>query len=981
MEERNTSAGERKGSGLSPYLSPFGVWALALGCAVGWGAFVMPGTTFLPLAGPVGTLLGLAIGGAIMLVVGVNYAYMINRYPDAGGTFTYAKRVLGYDHGFLSAWFLVLVYVAITWANSTALPLVFRNLLGGLFQFGPHYTVAGYDVYLGEALLSLAALELCGLLCMYGKRAAGWVQTALAVLLFGGVLIVGAAALRSHGGDFGSFSPAFVPGSPPAMEILRIVALAPWAFVGFESVSHSVEEFRFSPKKTFPILCAAVVTGALAYIFLAVLAVSALPEKYGTWTDYIRDIGHLPGLEGLPTFYAVRELMGRPGMILLGATVVAGVVTGLIGNSIAASRLLYAMARDHLLPQWFGKQDASRTPKNAVIFIMLIFLPIPFFGRTAIGWIVDVNTIGATIAYAYTSVVAYQTARKEENRTIQLTGLAGIVFSLLFFFYFLIPNFWSASALSTESYMILIVWSVLGFIFFRFLLYGDKERRFGQSTVVWIVILFLIFFTSTLWVREATQDTARMVIHDLSEYNTQELRNHRVALTPTEARDTEYYIQTQMDLVSQSLMKNSLLQMVLVMLTLAIMFSVYDLMQKREQEMEVRRIEAEQNSRAKSTFLSNMSHDIRTPMNAIIGYTTLSRKEKDIPPKVAEYLTKIEASSGHLLSLINDVLEMSRIESGKMELEIVKSDLVKTLREVRDLFITQMETKGIVYTVSADGVSNRMVLCDANRLNRVLLNLISNAYKFTPKGGSVSVTLTQTGATRESGSYELRVKDSGMGMSPEFAARVFEAYERERTASNIQGTGLGMAITKSIVDLMHGTIELETEQGKGSEFIIRVDFPLAGDDGKGDGESAQEENSAEARDFSGTRLLLVEDNEINREIAVLLLEEAGFQLDTAENGQIAVDKIAASRPGDYQLILMDIQMPVMNGYDAARAIRSLRNPKLARLPIIAMTANAFSEDIQAAKDAGMDGHIAKPIDVDKMIDTINGYIAANPQKQ
>ena len=336
---------------------------------------------------------------------------------------------------------------------------------------------------------------------------------------------------------------------------------------------------------------------------------------------------------------------------------------------------------------------------------------------------------------------------------------------------------------------------------------------------------------------------------------------------------------------------------------------------------------------------------------------------------MADYLGKIEASSQHLLALINDVLEMSRIENGKMELDPVPSNIVKALDEVRDMFSTQMETKGLRYTVDTSGVEHPMVLCDTNRLNRVLLNLISNAFKFTPEGGSVTVTLEETGAAEDSVSYRLTVRDTGMGMSPEFAATVFDAYSREKTAAGIQGTGLGMAITKSIVELMGGTIRVETEQGAGSAFLIDVAFPPA----ELPEEPAAAEDGAEAAegpDFSGLRLLLAEDNEINREIATLILEEAGFVLDTAENGKEAVDKVAASRPGDYQAVLMDVQMPVMDGYEATKAIRALDDAALAGIPIIAMTANAFAEDIQAARDAGMDGHIAKPIDVGKMMQTL-----------
>ena len=969
------------GAGLARDLSPLGVWALAFGCAVGWGAFVMPGTVFLPLAGPLGTALGIFFGAVLMLIIGVNYHYMMNRYPDAGGTFSYAKHVFGYDHGFLSAWFLFLVYIAIAWANATALPLVFRNLMGGVFQFGFHYTVAGYDVYLGEILLTLGALEIFGLACIRGGKFAIRIQIVMAYILLGGILISGATIFTNPATSISQMAPAFAPKGSRVGQIFAIVALAPWAYAGFESVSQSAGEFRFSTKKALLIMGIALTTAAAAYIVLAELAVSVLPEDCADWTEYLNSLGRRGGLEGLPTFHAIHNLMGGFGLNLLFFTLLGGVVTGMVGNTIAASRLLYAVAEDGLLPSWFGRLNRWRVPGNAIAFIMLLSIPIPLFGRTAIGWIVDVNTIGATISYAYTSAVAFQSAREEGNRLVQATGLVGIVSSVLFFLYFLIPNFWSVSALATESYMIIIIWSVVGFIFFRSLLVKDQARRFGQSTAVWIVILFLIFFTSTLWVRSAAQDTTADVLGSLNEYNQEELFSHGIELKVQERLETSDFMQNQLNRVSENLMENSLVQMALVMLTLFIMFDIYNLMKKREKDMEVQKIEAEQSSRAKSTFLSNMSHDIRTPMNAIIGYVTLSKKEPDIPPKVSDYLTKIEASGGHLLSLINDVLEMSRIESGKMELEPAKADLVKTLGEVRDLFATQMETKGLTYTVDTSGVIHKMVLCDAPRLNRVLLNLISNAFKFTPAGGRVTVTLTETGATEGAetitgtgyGDYELRVKDSGMGMSPEFAEHVFEAYERERRASNIQGTGLGMAITKTIVDLMGGDIRVETQQGVGTEFIINVQFPLAAED---EADQADAESAA-SMDFTGVRLLLAEDNAINREIATLLLEEAGFVLDTAENGKIAVEKVAASRPGDYQCVLMDIQMPVMDGYEAAQAIRRLKNKELARIPIVAMTANAFSEDIQAAKDAGMNSHISKPIDVHKMMETL-AEVLRNP---
>ncbi len=964
---------EKSDARLNKYLSPINIWALSFGCAVGWGAFVMPGTTFLPMAGPIGTALGMAVGALVMLVIGYNYHYMMNRYPDAGGTYSYAKNVLGYDHGFLSAWFLVLVYIAITWANATAIPLVFRNLMGGVFQFGYLYTIAGYDVYIGEAMLSLGAFGICGAICIRGGKMVAYVQTIAASILFLGVTAGFIAAMNAHGGDILDIQPHFSPVDTPFGAIFGIAVLSPWAFVGFESIAHSTEEFKFSVTKSFSILFMAVVTSALAYIFLAIMAASVLPAGYPTWVEYISDIKHLSGYAGLPTFFAVDSLIGGGGMTILALTLIAAVATGLVGNSIAASRLIYAMARDDVVSEKLKPLGEHNTPQNVFLLLMIMSLPIPFLGRTAISWIVDVTTVGATIAYAYASGIAFFLAKKDGNKAVQATGLIGMIISVIFFLYFMIPNFWAVNAMSSESYIILMGWSVLGFTFFRYIFQKDKKNHFGKSTVAWLALLFLIFFTSTMWLRQATHDTTKTVLNNLNAYYLEELKEHGAMLNDREKEDSEYYLGGQMEHVSFSLTSYNAMQMCLLITTLFIMFSIYNMMNKREKLMEIKKVEAEQSNKAKSTFLFNMSHDIRTPMNAIIGYVNLAKKEQGASDTVKNYLTKIEASSDHLLALINDILEMSRIENGKMELEIGKFDLVKTMNEVYDLFITQMETKNLVYTVSAENLTNKTVMCDKKRLNRVLLNLISNAFKFTPEGGSVTVTLTQKGSEGDNGFYELSVKDTGMGMTPEFAEKVFEAYTRDRTVNNIQGTGLGMAITKSIVDLMHGTIDVETEFGKGTEFKINVCFTIAEDEPEVEEKTV--DNAESEIDFSQVKLLLVEDIEVNREIATLILEEFGFQIETAENGKIAVDKIAASKPGEYQLILMDVQMPVMNGYEASKAIRALPDKQLASIPIIAMTANAFAEDVQNAKNAGMNDHVAKPLDVTQMMMTITNVLS------
>ena len=514
---------------------------------------------------------------------------------------------------------------------------------------------------------------------------------------------------------------------------------------------------------------------------------------------------------------------------------------------------------------------------------------------------------------------------------------------------------------------------------------------------------------------------------------------------------------------------------------------------------------AETANRAKSTFLSNMSHDIRTPMNAIIGFTTLAVSNIDDQKRVRDYLGKILSSSNHLLSLINDILDMSRIESGKIHLEETEVCLSDVLHDLKTIISGQIHAKQLELYMDAMDVTNEDVYCDKLRLNQILLNLLSNAVKFTPAGGTVSVRLKQfPGTLKDSGLYEIRVKDNGIGMSQEFVKKIFSPFERERTStvSRTQGTGLGMAITKNIVDMMGGTIEVQTEQGKGTEFIVRLPFRLQseqhhteklaeleglkalvvdddfntcdsvtkmlvrigmrsewtlsgkeavlrarqsmelgdafhayiidwrlpdmngievtrqirslGDDtpiiiltaydwsdieveARAAGVTAfcakplfmsdirdtlmtaigQKQAEAETAilptagsDFRGRYILLVEDNELNSEIAAEILNEYGFLVDTAENGAEAVEKVKNSKPGNYDLVLMDVQMPVMNGYEATRQIRALNDPALAGITILAMTANAFDDDRKKALECGMDGFLTKPIIIEELIGTI-----------
>ncbi len=413
---------------------------------------------------------------------------------------------------------------------------------------------------------------------------------------------------------------------------------------------------------------------------------------------------------------------------------------------------------------------------------------------------------------------------------------------------------------------------------------------------------------------------------------------------------------------------------------------------EKKSQLEEALLQANKANEAKSVFLSNMSHDIRTPMNAIVGFTNLALTHIERRNQIEEYLGKIMTSGNHLLSLINDVLDMSRIESGKIQLDEKPCSLSDVLQELHSILQADVHAKQLELHIDAVDVRNEDIYCDKLRLNQILLNLLSNAVKYTNEGGTVSLKLTEKpGAPEGCANYEFTVEDTGIGMSEEFLAHIFEPFERERnsTISGIQGTGLGMAITKNIIDMMGGSIQVESEQGVGtkvtifftfrlcSKGVVSQDIPvLKRSDRAANAGGEREPGAGEGSAASGTRrILLAEDVEMNQEIAVAILEEAGYDTDVAENGQIAVEMLKKSKPGYYQLVLMDIQMPVMNGYDATKAIRSLENKKLSSIPIIAMSANAFEEDKQEALKCGMNGHIAKPIDVKNLFDTLDKILA------
>lgn len=379
-------------------------------------------------------------------------------------------------------------------------------------------------------------------------------------------------------------------------------------------------------------------------------------------------------------------------------------------------------------------------------------------------------------------------------------------------------------------------------------------------------------------------------------------------------------------------------------------------------------------NKAKTEFFSNMSHDIRTPMNAITGFSRLAVDEIDDREHVEDYLDKIVTAGDHLMSLINDILDMSRIESGKMELSPVPVKIRDLLAECADMIRVKMDDGNLDFIVDVEEAGDDTVSCDKLRFNQVILNLLSNAYKFTPEGGSVYLK-GRLADRSDVLVYEIRVKDTGIGMSEDFKDHIWEAFSRENTETvhETQGTGLGMAIVRNIVNMMQGTIELITAPGQGTEFVIRLPLHPAGDAESGQKQEITASDMTD-RSYSDYTILVVDDTPINLKLAERILETYGFSVRTADNGVNAIEMVRDARPGEIDMILMDVMMPVMDGLEATRRIRKMEDPALDGIPIIAMTANAFESDIEAALNAGMNAHIAKPFKKEDLIATIDRYL-------
>ncbi|MBQ7731419.1 MAG: amino acid permease [Lentisphaeria bacterium] len=963
-EELNPSSG-----GLTRYLSTLGALALSFGYAVGWGAFVMPGTTFLPGAGPLGTVIGVLFGALAMGIFAVNYHRLTNRYSGPGGAATFAQRVFGEDHGFVVAWFLWLTYIAILWANATAMILIVRFTLGDVLQFGFHYTVAGFDVYFGEAVLAIVSILVCGGICLLSKKLAVITQIVFALILAAGVFFFFFFALAHHTGGMSAMAPAFMDDVNPVMQISRILALMPWAFVGFEAITHSSGEFRFPLKRTAAILIAAIVISTFVYLFLALLPVVTLDADHRSWIEHIRELPSLSGIRSVPVFASAEHLLGRKGVALMCTLMIAGQITGIIASIIAISRLMHAMSKSNILPKRLGELNAAGIPRNAILFIVGISCVIPFFGRTAIGWPVDVSSIGAAIAYGYTSAAAFRIRDNSEQYRhlfIKGSGVVGVLFSIFFCLLLVIPNYITGSVMAAPSYLLLAVWCILGFLLYHRVFKEGHQHRFGRSMVVWNSLVVTIIFASLMWVRQSSFESAKSTIYECM-----------TLIAGNDGAEKEQIIE-KLGSLNVSMLCSAVVEMILLLISLGILYSLISILRKRELRLASEKAKIEEMNKTKSFFFSSVSHDIRTPLNAIIGYTELLTDGIDDQDERNKALSAISTSGNTLLQLINDVLDLSKLESGKM-------DIKPELTDVREIISAVLHSFDVM-TLNSDVELKEefgplpLLEVDPQRIRQILFNLIGNAVKFTEHGEiRVRASFWNKLGGGNGGVFVLSVSDTGCGIPEEAKDKLMNPFVQVDTDAKIKGTGLGLAICKQFASRMGGDLSFVSELGKGSTFTLELrnvkfavkppDDDKKAADVRKDIEKAK--NCANAllakQRMRNCRMLVVDDVPLNLAVLKALLTRIGLRdVVTAVDGQDAWEKIQASdKPFD--LVLADMWMPKMNGRDLVAKIRA--DERFKDIPVYAVTADTEARKTFAKH--GFTGILLKPLTIDKLSELFN----------
>ncbi len=946
-------------------LSLLAAWAMAFGCAVGWDAIELPGTTFLPKAGPLGTVLGVLAGGLVMAVVAWNYHVMINRHPGPGGVYAYAAEAFGIDHGFIGGWFLCLTYMAIVWMDATALVAVVRHLVGtDLLAFGFRYDVAGHEVWMGHILLSAAAIALAAAVCCR-RRLAYAVQTALALALAAGIAACAGAAAGANPGGLRALAPAFSPdpaAGSPLMQVLGIVALSPWLFVGFESISNLSGDFRFPAKRSFGVMVAALGTTVLAYALLAALP-ALVPAAGGTdWADGLARLGGAP----YPAYGTAIRLLGRAGPAVVGAMAAGALFTNLVGNTVAASRLLAAMASDGTVPRWFGGTNAAGAPRNAVLAIAAVAVVVSALGYAVLEIVADIAVVGAGVAYAYTSAAAVRTAHGRLGRA---AGVCGLVLSVAVAVLFILPNFAPGTAsMGTMSYLVVVLWCIAGLACFLFAFRRDRGLRLGQSPVVWLSLLAMVLAMSVLWIRQSTSDTTQRAFDDIVRRHTE------ICMASGEddgggAPHCDDYVwmgilRTKLAAVNRSIVINSLVQIGLTALSFALLFCLYAVLRRRERELETER------ARAKSYFFSTVSHDIRTPLNAIIGFSEMLKTGFDTDAEREQAVDSIIVSGRTLLGLVNDILDLSKLESGKMEIVPEPTDCPRLLRGVMASFRATAGKPGLELRCRVGEMPPLML--DPQRLRQIVFNIVGNAVKFTERGHVELRAAYDWPEGAETGTFRLEVEDTGCGIAPADLARIGSAYVQvgngTRHARN-GGTGLGLAICRQLAAAMGGTLGIESEPGRGSVFSVEIPGvrPASAAPAEEDELAAAEPPAAGA--LAVRRILLVDDSRMNLMVLQAFLKHLGqFEIALAADGREALDLLRTPGTAPYDLVLTDMWMPNLDGEGLVRAVRA--DPALASLRVVIVTADVELQSQAAAM--GFDDILFKPVTASKLAQVLAG---------
>ena len=488
-------------------ISILGAFALSIGTAIGWGSFVVTGTSFVSKAGPVGSAIGLLIGMLIMVVVAYNYHYMMNKYPDTnGGIYSFAKYTIGHDHAFLVSWFLIITYSSILWANVSSFSLFARYIFGTTFQFGFHYAIGGYDIWLGEILLSAFFLFLFAGICLLKKQITTHIQFGL-VSLFVAIIIAGfIVAMIMHKGGIETYKPVFAPtGENEFVQIARVVSMTPWAFIGFENISHSSRNFNFKTKKIFTIFIVSLAVSTLIYILMCQLCISAFPDQYNSWYEYLSSPESLGGLDAIPAIYVAHRYLGVFGVVLFAIALFAIIATSLIGNIYGLAGLISTMARNKVLPKFLDQYDKNDNHVHAIAFVTILAFVMLFFGRVLIGWVVDINNICGTIVYAYVGVVAIYQGKKDQNKLIKTTGLIGLITGIVFATFIIISSVSSVDWIETESILIFFIWAILGFGYYTMLVVRDKKKVFGHSMAPTFGMYAIIICAIGSWLAQVVQ--------------------------------------------------------------------------------------------------------------------------------------------------------------------------------------------------------------------------------------------------------------------------------------------------------------------------------------------------------------------------------------------------------------------------------------------------------------------------------------------